>query len=480
MDAGATELIKLYTNFPELTSLECRLLYRLKSLWTDENGFRLMTIAEMERVFGLKRQSFSDSLDALIRLGVLKKSVSQVLPGKGRTPAVYHINPESHLLRRLESTTIAVEGVFHSTISSLCLGELNAMSVQIGIKTYKLSHAYRLLLALLLKHADVFGVIEGVSRQELARQTRLSLNTVKFYLKDMEEKGILKRQFYGANYLSWLPKAKSIYQLNLVDVGDYDHLSSRYRWSMRVFRYKSFRLAVESVDTIRREVGLTEVWGQILKNIKNEKDASYPYLMSIVDALATRSLCNLKVRPEGGDAQLFVAYMADSLDVLLSMLKLSGKDEEAFRKLVGGSFSDVPADIGTVPVILFALSLLSYKLYRDAYRSLPRAYRELLIGGKIRSLRVSTLFGEKLILPKLSGQYRSDIPARLRVSMIFHDFQGELPPSEVNLYGFEDQFGKDQQDILHNCNVIGLPLADLANVNGLIHESRSNPVNPDR
>ena len=61
MDAGATELIKLYTNFPELTSLECRLLYRLKSLWTDENGFRLMTIAEMERVFGLKRQSFSDS-----------------------------------------------------------------------------------------------------------------------------------------------------------------------------------------------------------------------------------------------------------------------------------------------------------------------------------------------------------------------------------------------------------------------------------
>ena len=148
------------------------------------------------------------------------------------------------------------------------------------------------------------------------------------------------------------------------------------------------------MDTIRREVGLTEAWEPALKKIGNDQDARNSYLISIVDALATRFLCNFKVRTEARGAQLFVAHMADSLDVLLSMLKLSGKDEEAFRKLVGGSFSDVPADIGTVPVILFALSLLSYKLYRDAYRSMPRAYRELLIGGKIRSLRVSIFLGE--------------------------------------------------------------------------------------
>lgn len=434
----------------------------------------------MERAFGHKRYIFYDSLGALVSSGVLTRSVSQVFPGKGRSPFVYHINPESYVVKRLERTSVKVEGVFLSTLSSLCLNDLNTTSVQMGMKTYELTYGYRLLLALLLKHADVFGVIEGVSRQELARQARLSLNTVKFYIKDMEDKGLLLRQFRGTNVLSWLPKAKSIYQLNLIDMVDNDNLSSRYRWSMKAFGYRPFRSEDESMNSTLIELRLANAWKPVLKKILGEKDLSHPYVNSVVDALVTRSINNLKVRPETEEAQSFVAYMADNLDFLLGMLKLSEEDEKAFRKLVGGSLFEVPADIGKMQGILFGLSRLSYKRYTDVYHSMPRAYMELLRSGKVRSLRVSTLLRKKLVLRVQSDQAICDIPARLRVSMFFQDLQGALPLSKINLVGFEDQFGNDHQDILHNCNVIGLPLVDLESVNGLIYESRSNPVDPDR
>lgn len=90
-------------------------------------------------------------------------------------------------------------------------GEKKAAPVRAG----QLSLANRLLLIILLSHADAFGVVRGLSSKEICSLTGMDGAALKQRLRRLTELGFIRRHIPGIASPVFAEKLKSVYLLNL-------------------------------------------------------------------------------------------------------------------------------------------------------------------------------------------------------------------------------------------------------------------------
>ncbi len=177
-------------------------------------------------------QAVSKAVAQLVDVGVLR--VVTQPEGKGRPRCTYEMSKAiQSALRDVEERTLNHPGLVKHVlggerIRAIWSGwkddaptakELNTRSRDekrvAPVRQGKLSLANRLLLMILLSHADPFGVARGLSSKELCLLTGMDAASLKQRLRRLTELGFIRRHIPGIASPVFAEKLKSVYWLNL-------------------------------------------------------------------------------------------------------------------------------------------------------------------------------------------------------------------------------------------------------------------------
>lgn len=190
------------------------------------------SVKQLAEELSLPAQAVSKSLARLVEVKVLTVSVRP--EGKGRPKCVFEVSEVAHsqlrrigkrrlkhpellerLLRggRIKATWAGWrEGLDSTSASNPGSGEeKRGAPVRLG----QLSLANRLLLMILLSHADPFGVVRGLSSRELCLMAGIGVEGLKQRLRRLTALGFIRRHIPGIASSVFAGKLTSIYLLNL-------------------------------------------------------------------------------------------------------------------------------------------------------------------------------------------------------------------------------------------------------------------------
>ena len=179
-------------------------------------------VSEFAKAIGISDTQLGRGLNALVDGGVLwRRSLSE---GVGRPPSEYCIAPD--VLDQLENCE--VDERWLKCIDRLLRHETYAGRQSVGQKkeaadavpalsadSSRLSFSNRLLFAVLLCHADKFGVVESTGRSALGQQVGLSKADLRYRTQVLLDNGVLRSYVPGAPGTGLFEKVPSRYVLNL-------------------------------------------------------------------------------------------------------------------------------------------------------------------------------------------------------------------------------------------------------------------------
>jgi hypothetical protein len=184
--------------------------------------------------FGLTDRQVTKSLDALVECGVM--SFSSISEGRGQPKRFYKFQDGFHKKfdKALASTTNPLPALLHGAAVGSLLKHENRKVAQISDKTERqkldvapladvrskrqsgqLSVVNRLLLSVLLCHADRFGVVSDLGFSALCKVTGLGKEDLKYRVQRLIHLGLIRAYVPGATSSVLFAKMKSVYFLNL-------------------------------------------------------------------------------------------------------------------------------------------------------------------------------------------------------------------------------------------------------------------------
>lgn len=173
-------------------------------------------------------QAVSKAVAQLVDVGALR-AVTQP-EGKGRPRCTYEMSKAiQSALRDVEDRTLNHPDLVKHVLAGECIRavradwkddaptakELNTLKRVAPVRAGKLSLANRLLLMILLSHADPFGLARGLSSKELCLLTGMDTASLKQRLRRLTELGFIRRHIPGLASPIFTEKLKSVYLLNL-------------------------------------------------------------------------------------------------------------------------------------------------------------------------------------------------------------------------------------------------------------------------
>lgn len=180
-------------------------------------------VKELALRFGVSDAHISQSLTVLVDAGVLAKC--SVPRGRGRPKGRYEVDSEyAEKLHAIEASSIphlaVIDQVLRHESRTLDLPELGDASTSLASmwaarKPNQLDVESRLLLAVLLCHADRLGVVRNLGRKSLLDQTGLSRDQLKHRISLLLRLGWLRGYAPGANGVAPFSSIKSTYFINL-------------------------------------------------------------------------------------------------------------------------------------------------------------------------------------------------------------------------------------------------------------------------
>lgn len=180
-------------------------------------------VKELSLRFGVSDAHISQSLKVLVEAGILAKC--SVPHGRGRPKGRYEVGSEyAEKLLSIEASGVPHQAVIDQVLRhesrTLDLPELGDASTSLASmwaarKPNQLDVESRLLLAVLLCHADRLGVVRNLGRKSLLKQTGLSRDQLKHRISLLLGLGWLRGYAPGANGVSPFSSIKSTYFINL-------------------------------------------------------------------------------------------------------------------------------------------------------------------------------------------------------------------------------------------------------------------------
>ena len=161
-------------------------------------------VKELASDIGLSDRLVSRSLEELLARGHLVRQT--LCEGRGRPKSEYSISTAlfAKLHRESSASASAHEELLNSIITSPELGGRQ-----------DLSSTNRLLLAVLLQHADKFGVVRDLGLSELSKLTGLNRERAKGHIHKLQSLRILRFWEAGLTGSTLFGAMKSVYFLNL-------------------------------------------------------------------------------------------------------------------------------------------------------------------------------------------------------------------------------------------------------------------------
>lgn len=180
-------------------------------------------VKELALRYGVSAAHISNSLKAMVVAEILaKRSVPR---GRGRPKGCYEVR--SKYAEKLRSTDVL--GVRHQAAIGLLLRQKDRVldfpaidgvspslaSMWAARKPNQLDIESRLLLAVLLCHADRLGVVRDQGQQQLLRQTGMDTDQLKHRIRLLIKLGWIRAYLPGTNDVSLFGYSKSTYFINL-------------------------------------------------------------------------------------------------------------------------------------------------------------------------------------------------------------------------------------------------------------------------
>ena len=190
------------------------------------------TLKQLAEDLVLPVQAVSKAVAQLVEMAALR--VVTQPEGKGRPRCTYEMSKAIQAdLRDIKERTLSHLGLVEhvlggeriraiwagwkenvqaaAAVGARSSGEKKAAPVPVG----QLSLANRLLLIILLSHADAFGVVRGLSSKEICSLTGMDSAALKQRLRRLTELGFIRRHIPGIASSVFAEKLKSVYLLNL-------------------------------------------------------------------------------------------------------------------------------------------------------------------------------------------------------------------------------------------------------------------------
>lgn len=181
-----------------------------------------LSVREIAKQVGLTPDVASLAIEELVGLGLLTKQPKRRLLGR---PSNEYLVSKSSVDEFLKSAAdgpgdeesrkvVEDDPVLRQRLERLIGGavESKAQGLQEG---RRLMYANRLLLAVLVAHADEFGVVRKLGWRDLGELTGLQRSVLRQRLEWMLDQGYLRSMVPGATGSGFIKKAKSEYVLNL-------------------------------------------------------------------------------------------------------------------------------------------------------------------------------------------------------------------------------------------------------------------------
>lgn len=210
------------------------------------NGNITLTVRDLSRRFDLSVAHVSDALTTLVAGGVLASAA--VPDGKGRPKKQYSLDRQ--FLQGLEKVELSPMTLHQTLIERLLEHEKrrraeapkereDASQILAAARSRRslggLTAVNRLLLAVMLLHADRFGVVRDVGAAALQMMTCLSSGRLKHRIARLIDLGLIRTYVPGAAGSVLFNKTPSVYFLNL----DHSELSTGTSFAnVRVYKRK--------------------------------------------------------------------------------------------------------------------------------------------------------------------------------------------------------------------------------------------------
>jgi len=195
----------------------------------DPEGLGVKALAER---FGLTDRQVSKALDALVECGVM--SFSSIAERRGQPKRFYKLQDGFHKKLNNVLAPDPPPAPLHGAAVGSLLKHENRKAAQTSDKAEmrkldlaaladlrskrqfgQLSVVNRLLLSVLLCHADRFGVVSDLGSAALRKATGLSQERLRYRVRVLIDQGLIRAYVPGATSSMLFAKTKSIYVLNL-------------------------------------------------------------------------------------------------------------------------------------------------------------------------------------------------------------------------------------------------------------------------
>ena len=186
-------------------------------------------VKALAKQFGLSDRQVTKSLKKLVECGVM--TVSSTPEGRGQPKRCYRLQEDFH--RELDKAAPLPTMQHAVTAASLLKHEIKKpvqasekpekqkvdlaplADLRRKIRPGQLSIVNRLLLSVLLCHADRFGVVSDLGSSALRKVTGLSQERLRYRVRGLIDQGLIRAYVPGATGTLLSAKTKSIYFLNL-------------------------------------------------------------------------------------------------------------------------------------------------------------------------------------------------------------------------------------------------------------------------
>lgn len=189
-------------------------------------------VKELAKQFGLTDRQVSEALHVLLACNVL--ACSSVPEGRGRPKRQFSL--QSEFLRKLNRSDSVVSATHERVVEHLLRHENSSCpevaeadgqkaisdrlaGLRAKRKPGRLSVVNRLLLGVLLCHADRFGVVRNLGSAELRKAIGFTQESLKHRMQRLIDQGFVRAYVPGVTSRMMFGKAKSTYFLNLQHPG---------------------------------------------------------------------------------------------------------------------------------------------------------------------------------------------------------------------------------------------------------------------
>lgn len=185
-------------------------------------GWTPLGVGDFAKAIGISDIQLGRGLNALVEGGVLWRR--KIVEGPGRPPSEYCLAPD--VVDQLERYEVGTP--WEKCIDHLLRHENHAARPSVGQRKKRadvevavspvpkrLSFVNRLLFAVLLCHADRFGIVQGTGRATLGQQTGLSKERLRDRTQSLLDEGALRAYTPGATGKHLFRRTASRYVLNL-------------------------------------------------------------------------------------------------------------------------------------------------------------------------------------------------------------------------------------------------------------------------